>query len=195
VVTSITNVGFCAIHDRMRKKRVAVIDRAKQLFSPVAKYIIVVTLIQLVTVLPILVMTTLLPVGTMVLGLLIVFGLAWLVFIYFIQFALPEIAIGNRDGFEAIRRSVGMVRSNLAGVLLFDIVLVILLLVVLIAFTIVNQLISGMLIIGGSSNIAIMLVALVLLVVLTILQNIVLGMVMMSTQYSYWKALGGQAAY
>lgn len=189
--TSVSAVGFGAVHERARKGQVAVIDKAKALLRPVSRYIIVATLAQLVTILPIIIVTTMMPVDIMTIAIFLVLGLLWLLFLYLVQFALPEIAVGNRDGFGAIKESVRIVKSNPIGVLLFDIVLVILILVITIAFMILNQLlaISGLM---GATDLALMLVTVVVVLGLGILQSILIALLTMPAQYFYWMALGGK---
>jgi hypothetical protein len=126
VSTALSSTQYCIIEDIARGEGTGIIKKAKGLVPAFSRYAVVVVGALVLTFGTVLAGASLAGGEPIISGFLMLGGLCLMVaLVFLIQFAIPDIALGNPDAYGALRSSYRTVAGNFWAVLLFDIAIVI----------------------------------------------------------------------
>lgn len=142
ITLAINAVQSVAVEERLKGKKVAILDSFRNLLVPVGKYSILTSIATILAfaIPSILILASFLPflnsrgfsaldtsslftfLGTILAGvfLFLIVYLAWILVMFFIQFAILEIVFNKLGPVESIHRSIAIVKKNLLATFIFD---------------------------------------------------------------------------
>jgi hypothetical protein len=193
-ISAISAVIYPVTEESANNKRIGILNKAKELLGPVARYTLVTFgLFFAVMLLPIISavfsVTAQSDIGigiTMIL--VIIAGIAYIIALFLIQFALLELVLRKKGAVESLRISYQKVRRNWLVVLGFDIAFIVIYFGISLAFAVVEQIVS-LLMVFAAINIALLVLVLILYIIIILIQALVTALLTTPFQYFFWKRL------
>ncbi|MEK6978952.1 MAG: hypothetical protein AABW86_01920 [Candidatus Micrarchaeota archaeon] len=177
---------FPAVEERANGRIVDIFAKFKELAFPAIGYTLVVTIISIILLLP-LIIGIISKEFAIICLFAIIGGAAFLIFAFSIQFAGWELTVGKAGVFESLKRSHALVKKNIGGTIVFDIILVVVSILISIPFSIPSILVS-LLTMSTDWLPAFIIKQASSLIINFVFTGVTLALIM-TLSYSYWKTL------
>ncbi|MCI0503644.1 hypothetical protein L0Y65_02925 [Candidatus Micrarchaeota archaeon] len=194
VSTAVSATPYCIVSGMRKNRKTGIIQKARELLPAVAGYCGAIIAL-LIIVFSLALGGALLSGGNeMVAGFLMLGALAAvIVAVFFIQFAVPDMAVNGTDALGSLKSSYTTVTKNVWAVLLFDIILVIALFGTVMVFSVPQGIIENQLA-ATTDNLAAAIVLFGLSLAASLLETIAVSLIAVNLTYSFWRALIGPEA-
>ena len=201
IANAIQSVGFNVIHNSSAGKPTDLVGQARKNFWPVVKLNVLTWAAMLLLLVPILVSV---PLGGMLNGiagaaplciLTVLSAIALVLFVFFTQFSTAEVVLGGKGPIAAMKASASLVKENLLGVIIIDVLLGVLAM----AFSVVSGTLQKVLELilqtfseGGTAGLAVGFAIYICgIVVVSVIIGAITQTVLLPIIYNFWNGKKG----
>ncbi len=187
LTTALSATMYPALVARTQGKKISIIQKTRELFVPLGKYFLVVLLGEML-VLALILLPILLQNWIITAIFAFVLIIVAVIIVFLIQFATLEIIFNKRGVIEALSRSAKLAKKNWVQVLVYDIVVFLIAAGIGIAFQVLTQIMTSILVLG-IINPAFFAAGILIILLITFVQSIAISLVTVPFGYFFWRKL------